>query len=55
MKWGRIQVLLGLLFLGRPLPSPGLQATLGLEYDDNPFEKGSLWIPGSYSQDALNE
>ena len=39
MKWGWISVLLGLLFLGRPLPSPGLQASLGLEYDDNPFEK----------------
>ena len=39
MRWGRIYVLLGLLFLGRPLPSPGLQASFGLEYDDNLFEK----------------
>ncbi len=34
-----VALLLGFACLGIPGSIPGLQATLGLEYDDNPFEK----------------
>ena len=39
--WPRVALVLCLLGLGGPTAAPALRATVGLEYDDNPFETTS--------------